>query len=80
MKHHPLNSREAALIDAFRGLPTDTADQVLALVLHLAAGAPQATIDWSDAWSENDLREFRAASLRNLEREEAELPACPPRP
>ena len=29
-------------------------------------------IDWSDSWSDEDLKEFRAASLRRLEAEESE--------
>lgn len=78
MRHDPLDSREAALIDAFRRLRPDTADQLLALVLRLAMSGPQRAIDWSDSWSEEDLRQYRAASLRRLEREEAGNPARPP--
>jgi len=38
----------------------------------LAALAPERKIDWSDSWSDEDLREFRAASVRRLEEIESE--------
>jgi hypothetical protein len=34
--------------------------------------APNRSIDWSDCWSDEDLNEFRAASLRRLDAEESE--------
>lgn len=47
-----LNSRETTLLDAFRRLPGDAA--------HEAFGASAAP----DSWSEEDLREFTAQSLK----------------
>ena len=44
------------------------------LAQRLAALAPGTTIDWSDSWSDADLREFTAASLKRLEAEEEEEP------
>jgi hypothetical protein len=35
---------------------------------------PNGKIDWSDSWSDEDLTEFRAASLRRLDEEESEDP------
>lgn len=67
-----LNSREEALLQAFRRLPPETADELSGLVERLAAVAPGRKIDWADSWSDEDLREFRAASLRRLEASEAE--------
>jgi hypothetical protein len=67
-----LDSREANLAEAFRRLPPEAAAELSALAKRLAARAPHHRIDWSDAWSDEDLRDFRAASLRRLEAEESE--------
>jgi hypothetical protein len=63
-----LNEREASLVDAFRRLPPDTATELSALAQRLAEVAPNHRIDWSD----EDLNDFRAASLRRLDAEESE--------
>ncbi len=67
-----LNERETSLVDAFRRLPPDTATELYALVERLATLAPNRRIDWSDSWSDEDLNEFRAASLRRLDAAESE--------
>jgi hypothetical protein len=67
-----LSEREASLVDAFRRLPPDTATALSALAERLAELAPNRRIDWSDSWSDDDLNEFRAASLRRLEAQESE--------
>jgi hypothetical protein len=67
-----LNEREASLVDAFRRLPPDAATELSALAERLAELAPNRRIDWSDSWSDEDLNEFRAASLRRLDAEESE--------
>jgi hypothetical protein len=67
-----LNEREASLVDAYRRLPPDTATELSALAERLAELAPNGRIDWSDSWSDEDLNEFRAASLRHLDAEESE--------
>ena len=67
-----LNEREASLVDAFRRLPLETATELSALAERLAELAPNRRIDWSDSWSDEDLNEFRAASLRRLDAEESE--------
>jgi hypothetical protein len=67
-----LNEREALLVDAFRRLPPDAATELSALAERLAQLVPNHRIDWSDSWSDEDLKEFRAASLRRLEAEESE--------
>jgi hypothetical protein len=46
----------------------------LSALARLAALAPDTTIDWSDSWSEADLRDFTAASVRRLDAEEEEEP------
>ena len=69
-----VSAREEVLLEAFRRLPPDAAVELSALAQRLAALAPGTTIDWSDSWSDGDLREFTAASLRRLEAEEEEDP------
>lgn len=67
-----LNPREASLVEVFRRLPPDTAAELSALAERLATLPPHHRIDWSDSWTEEDLQDFRAASLRRLETEESE--------
>lgn len=67
-----LNERETSLLNAFRRLPPDTATELSALIERLADLAPNHRIDWSDSWSNEDLDEFRSASLRRFETEESE--------
>jgi hypothetical protein len=69
-----ISAREEVLLEAFRRLPPDAAVELSALAQRLAALAPGTTIDWSDSWSDADLREFTAASIRRLEAEEEEEP------
>jgi len=64
-----LSERESSLVNAFRRLPPDAALELSALVERLAELAPDRKIDWSDSWSDEDLEEFRAASLRRLDAE-----------
>ena len=66
-----LNSQEAVLLDAFRRLPADTAYELSVLVQRLAGLPSGNRIDWSDSWSEEDLREFTAHSVKRLEVEES---------
>jgi len=67
-----LNARETSLLQAFRRLPPDAAAELTALAERLAALGPNTKIDWSDSWSDEDLKEFTAASVRRLEVEESE--------
>jgi len=60
------------LVGAFRRLPPETASEPSALAERLAELAPNQRIDWSDSWSDEDLNDFRAASLRRLDAEESE--------
>ena len=60
------------MVGAFRRLPPDTASELSALAERLAGLAPNQRIDWSDSWSDEDLNDFRAASLRRLDAEESE--------
>jgi len=67
-----LNEREALLVDAFRSLSPDVATELSALAERLAELAPNHRIDWSESWSDEDLNDFRAASLHRLDAEESE--------
>ncbi len=66
-----LNQREASLVDAFRRLPPDAATELSALAERLAELAPNHRIDWSESWSDEDLNDFRAASLHRFDAEES---------
>ncbi len=67
-----INPREASLLTAFRRLPPEAAGELSRLIERLAALVPARKIDWSDSWSDEDLRDFRAASVRRLEESESE--------
>jgi hypothetical protein len=66
-----LSASEEVLLDAFRRLPPAAAE-LAALVRRLAALAPNAAINWSDSWSDSDLQDFTAASMRSIEVAETE--------
>lgn len=65
-----LTSRETNLLNAFRQLPTEAAEELSALVERLADFSGRTKVDWSDSWSDQDLQEFTAHSLRRHEDEE----------
>ena len=65
-------SQEESLITAFRKLTPDAAGELPLLIERLSTVAPERRLDWSDSWSDEDLREFRTSSLRRLEESEAE--------
>lgn len=65
-----LNPQEAKLLDAFRRLPADTAHELSSLVQRLASLSADTKIDWSDSWSDEDLRAFTIHSVKRLEAEE----------
>jgi hypothetical protein len=67
-----LNPGEASLVEAFRRLAPDTAAELSALAQRLATVTSNCKIDWSDSWSDEDLRDFRAASIKRLNAEDAE--------
>jgi hypothetical protein len=46
--------------------------ELSALAERLAELAPNRRIDWSDSWSDEDMNDFRTASLRRLDAEESE--------
>lgn len=58
------SQREAFLVGAFQRLPPAAATELSALAERLAERAPNPRIDWSDSWSDEDLNDFKAASMR----------------
>jgi hypothetical protein len=75
-----LNEREASLVEAFRRLPPGAATELSALAERLAELAPNHKIDWSDSWSDEDLNDFRAASLRRARCSALHTLVAPPPP
>jgi hypothetical protein len=67
-----LDPQEASLVEVFRRLPPNAAAELSALAERLATLSSHGTIDWSDSWTEEDLQDFRAASVARLEAEESE--------
>jgi hypothetical protein len=61
-----LNPHEVALVEDLRRLPEVTVQQVIGLTHRLAAAAERGPIDWSGAWSEDDLWEYTRASADRL--------------
>jgi hypothetical protein len=55
-----------------RRLAPDRAAELSALAERLALLTPNGTIDSSDSWSDDDLRDFRAASLKRTDAQDAE--------
>ena len=68
-----LSVQETALLEDFRRLPPNAAEEFSALVRRLAGLAGSGLIDWSDSWSDEDLREFTAQSVRRFEEEEGSV-------
>lgn len=62
-----LNAQESALLAAFRLLPPDSAEQLARLAARLASLAvPGGRIEWSDEWSDEDLRDYTAYSTEGI--------------
>ena len=67
-----LSANEEALIKVVRMLPPDEARKVLVWAQQLADLAGDRKIEWSDSWSDDDLREATLASLERFEQQERE--------
>ena len=65
-----LSEKEELLVKALRALPRDAADQVITWASHLAELSKGRPVEWSDEWSDEDLRDATSASLRNFEEAE----------
>jgi len=67
-----LTASEESLIMAVRKLPPDEAGKVLVWAQQLVDLGGGRRVEWSDSWSDDDLREATAASIERFEKQERE--------
>jgi hypothetical protein len=67
-----LSDTEESLIKTVRMLPADEARKVLDWAQRLADLGGGRRVEWSDSWSDDDLREATLASLERFEPQERE--------
>ena len=67
-----LSASEESLIKVVRMLPPDEARKVLVWAQQLADLGGGRRVEWSDSWSDDDLREATLASLNRFEEQERE--------
>ena len=72
MKAMVLSANEESLIKVVRMLPPGEAGKVLIWAQQLADLAGGRRVDWSDSWSDDDLRDATIASLERFEKQERE--------
>ena len=67
-----LSVQEEWLINVVRALPPEEAEKVLNWANQLAGLAQGREIEWSDTWTDEDLAEATAESVRRFEEQEFE--------
>jgi hypothetical protein len=67
-----LTEREERLVQTIRALPEGAADQIMTWASRLADLSQGKPLEWSDSWTEEDLRDATASSLRRFEEVEPE--------
>jgi hypothetical protein len=67
-----LSAQEESLISVVRALPAEEAGKVLDWARQLADLAGGRAIEWSDAWTDEDLAEATAAAVQRFEDRERE--------
>jgi hypothetical protein len=67
-----LSASEESLIKVVRMLPPDEAAKVLVWAQQLADLGSGRRFEWSDSWSDDDLRDATLASLERFEQQERE--------
>jgi hypothetical protein len=67
-----LSAQEESLISVVRALPPEEAGKVLDWARQLAGLAGGRAIEWSGAWSDEDLAEATAAAVQRFEDQERE--------
>jgi hypothetical protein len=67
-----LSAQEESLISVVRALPPEEAGKVLDWARQLTDLAGGRAIQWSDAWTDEDLAEATAAAVRRFEDQERE--------
>jgi len=65
-----LSQQEESLISVVRALRPEEAGKVLNWARQLSNLAGERAIEWSDAWTDQDLADASAASLRRFEDQE----------
>lgn len=65
-----LSENEERLMEAFRTLPPDAADQVIVWTTRLRDLANGRSVEWPDTWTEEDLADARRASLSGFDERE----------
>jgi hypothetical protein len=58
-----LSEKEELLVKTLRSLSPDTADEILRWARSLSELSDGKPVQWSDAWSDEDLEDVRAHSL-----------------
>jgi hypothetical protein len=64
-----LSAQQESFINVVRALPPDEAGKVFDWACQLADLAGGRTVQWSDAWTDEDLTEATAAAVRRFEGE-----------
>jgi len=62
-----LTEKERQLVETVRSLPPDVADRMLLWANQISALSEGKPVEWSDAWSDEDLTDATKASVRHLE-------------
>ena len=62
-----LTEKERQLVETVRSLPPDVADRMLLWANQISALSEGKVVEWSDAWSDEDLADAVSASVRHLE-------------
>jgi hypothetical protein len=70
MKTMVLSANEESLIKVVRMLPAEEAGKVLIWAQQLADLGGGRPFDWSDSWSDDDLRDATIASLERFDQQE----------
>lgn len=65
-----LSVEEESLVKVVRQLPPQEAQKVLTWASQLAVLSKGGQIDWSDAWTEEDMADATAAALKRFEEQE----------
>ena len=66
-----LTKNEELLVQTLRALPPEAAEKVITWASQLSDLANDRRVDWSDAWSEEDLKDVTSASLGTFDEREA---------
>jgi hypothetical protein len=66
-----LTENEERLVQTLRALPPEAAEKVIIWATQLSDLANGKNVDWSDAWTDEDLADARGASLGNFDEREA---------